>query len=60
MSDCLLFAKISEPEITVVNFDDQFCDHMGEVDRVFIDLFPRFCKLRPYDMTNGEVKEFLV
>ena len=33
MSEDLLFAKISEPEMTVVNFDDHFRDRMGEVDR---------------------------
>ena len=33
MSEHLLFAKMSEPEMTVINFDDQFCDRMGEVVR---------------------------
>ena len=33
MSEDLLFAKISEPEMTVVNFDDHFRDQLGEVDR---------------------------
>ena len=32
MSEDLLFAKISELEMTVVNFDDHFHDRMGEVD----------------------------
>ena len=29
MSEDLLFAKISEPEMTVINFDDHFRDRMG-------------------------------
>ena len=29
MSEDLLFAKKSELEMTVINFDDQFCDRMG-------------------------------
>ena len=33
MSEDLLFAKVSEPEMTVGNFDDHFRDRMGEVDR---------------------------
>ena len=33
MSEDLLFAKLSEPEMTVVNFDDHFRDRMGEVER---------------------------
>ena len=32
MSEDLVFAKISEPEMTVINFDDTFRDCMGEVD----------------------------
>ena len=32
-SEDLLSEKISEPEMTVVNFDDHFRDRMGEVDR---------------------------
>ena len=55
MSEILLFAKISEPEITVVNFDDHFCDRMGEVDRGHIEVFPKLWSLRPYDKTNGEI-----
>ena len=38
MSKDLLFAKISEPELTVVNFDDHFRDRMGEVDRGHIEV----------------------
>ena len=30
MSEDLLFAKISEPEMTVKNFDDHFRDRMSE------------------------------
>ena len=37
MSEDLLFAKITEPEMTVVNFDDHFLDQMGEVDRGHIE-----------------------
>ena len=29
MSEDLLFGKIAEPEMTVVNFDDHFHDCMG-------------------------------
>ena len=31
-SEDLLFAKISEPEMAVINFDDHFRDRMVEVD----------------------------
>ena len=55
MSEDLLFAKISEPEMTVINFDDHFRDRMGEVDRGHIEVFPKLWNLRPYDKTNGEV-----
>ena len=55
MSKDLLFAKISEPDMTVVNFDDHFRDCMGEVDRVHIEVFPKLWNLRPYDKTNGEI-----
>ena len=55
MSEDLLFAKISEPEITVVNFDEHFCDRMGEVDRGHIEAFPKLWSLRPYDKTNGNI-----
>ena len=33
MSEDLLFAKVSEPEMKVGNLDDHFRDRMGEVDR---------------------------
>ena len=55
MSEDLLFAKISEPEMTVVNFNDHFCDRLGEVDRGHIEVFPKLWNLRPYDETNGEI-----
>ena len=50
-----MFAKISEPEITVINFDDHFRDGMREVERGHIELFPKLWNLRPYDKTNGEI-----
>ena len=55
MSEDLLFGKIAEPEMTVVNFDDHFCDCMGEVERGHIEVFPKLWNLRPYDKTNGEI-----
>ena len=55
MSEDLLFAKISEPEMTVINFDDHFRDRMGEVERGHIEVFPRLWNLRPYDKMNGEI-----
>ena len=55
ISEDLLFAKISEPEMAVIKFDDHFRDRMGEVDRWHIEVFPKLWNLRPYDKTNGEV-----
>ena len=55
MSKDLLFAKISEQEMTVVNFDDHFRDCMGEVDRGHIEVLSELWNLRPYDKTNGEI-----
>ena len=55
MSKDLLFGKIAEPEMTVVNFDDHFRDRMGEVERGHIEVFPKLWNLRPYDKTNGEI-----
>ena len=55
MSEDVLFAKISEQEMTVVNFADHFRDRMGEVGRGHIVVFPKLWNLRPYDKTNGEV-----
>ena len=47
MSEDLLFAKISEPEMTVNYFDDHhFRDRMGEVDRGHIELFPKLWNLK--------------
>ena len=55
MSEDLLFAKISELEMTVVIFDDHFRDCMGEVERGHIEVLPKLWNLRPYDKTNGEI-----
>ena len=55
MSEDLLFAKISEPEMTVINFDDHLHDRMGEVVRGHIEVFLKLWNLRPYDKTNGEM-----
>ena len=56
MSEDLLFAKISEPELTVVILDDHFRSRMGEVDRGHIEVFFKFWNLRPYDeKKNGEI-----
>ena len=52
LSEDLLFGKIAEPEMTVVNFDDHFHDCMGEVERGLIEVFPKLWNLRP---TNGEI-----
>ena len=53
MSVDLFFAKISVPEMTVVNFDDHFRDRMGEVESGHNEVFPKLWNLRPYDKTNG-------
>ena len=55
MSEDLLFAKISEPEMTVINFDDHFSDSMGKVERGHIEVFPKLWNLRLYGKTNGEI-----
>ena len=55
MSEYLLFAKMSEPEMTVINFDDHFRDRMGEVDRGHIEVFPKRWNLRPHDKTKSEI-----
>ena len=55
MSEDLIFVKISEPEMTAINFDDHFRDRKGEVDRGHIEVFPKLWNLRPYDKTNGEL-----
>ena len=55
MSEDLLFGKLVEPEMTVVNFDDHIRDCMGEVERGHIEVFPKLWNLRPYDKTNGEI-----
>ena len=55
MSEDLLFAKISEPEMTVIKFDDHFRDRLGKVHRGHIEVFPKLWKLRPYNKRNGEI-----
>ena len=55
LSKDLLFANISEPEMTVINFDDHFRDRIGELERGHIEVFPKLWNLRPYDKTNGEM-----
>ena len=45
MSEDLLFAKLSLPEMTVINFDDHFRDRMGEVNRRHIEVFPKLWNL---------------
>ena len=55
MSEDLLFVKISEPEMVVINFDDHFRDRMGEVERGHIEVFTKLWNLRPYDKTNSEI-----
>ena len=55
MGEDLLLAKISEPEMTVINFDEISRDWLGEVDREHIEVFSRLWNLTPYDKTNGEV-----
>ena len=55
MCEDLLFGKIAEPKMTVVNFDDHFRDRMGEIERGHIEVFPKLWNLRPYDKTMGEI-----
>ena len=55
MKEDSLFAKISETEMTAINFDDQLRNGMGEVDRGHIEAFPKLWNLRPYNKTNGEI-----
>ena len=59
MSKNLLFAKISELEMTAISFDDDFRDRMGKVDRGLIEMFPKIWILRPYNTTNGEITRIL-
>ena len=44
MSEEFLFAKIAEPDMTALNFNNHFRDRMGELD-----------KGHPYGKTNGEI-----
>ena len=39
MSEDLFFAKISEPEMAVVIFDQR--DRLGEVDKGHVEVFPK-------------------
>ena len=55
MSEYLLFAKIAEPEMTAINFNDHLQDRRGEVERGLIEVFPKLWNLRPFDRTNGEI-----
>ena len=57
MSENRLFAKISEPEMTVINFDDHFRDKMGEVDREHIEVFLKLWNLRPHDKRTAKSQE---
>ena len=41
MSEDLLFARISEPEMTSISFDEPFRDQMGEVERGHVEVFPK-------------------
>ena len=55
MSDNLLFAKVAEPEMTAINFNDHSQDRTDEVERGLIEVFPKLWNLRPFDKTNGEI-----
>ena len=55
MSEDFLFAKIAEPGMTAIKFDEHFRDRMVEVERGHIDVFPKLWNLTPYDKTNGEI-----
>ena len=55
MSEDLLFAKILEPDMTVVNFDDHFRDRMREVERGHIEVFSKLWNLRHCDKTKFEI-----
>ena len=55
MSEDLLFAKISEPEMTAVIFYDPLQDRMGEVERAHIEVFPKLWNFGPFDKTNCEI-----
>ena len=55
MSDDVLFAKISEPVMTIIHVNDHFRDRMGGVDRGHIQVFLKLWKIGPYNKTNGKV-----
>ena len=44
MSEDLLFAKISEPDMIAVNFINHFGDRMCKMDRGHIEVFPKLWK----------------
>ena len=50
-----MFAKIAEPEMTAIIFNEHFRDRVGKVDRWHIEVFPKLWNLTPYDKTNGEI-----
>ena len=53
MSEDLLFGKISEPEMTVVNFDDHFRDRKEDLERkVTLCLHNSFCRNREFMLTS--------
>ena len=60
MSEDLLFAKISEPEMAVINFDDRFRDRMGKLDRGHIEVFPKLWSLRPSIRQTAKLEDFRV
>ena len=45
MREDILVARISDPEMTVLNFDDRFHDRMGEVVRGHAEVFPKLWNL---------------
>ena len=59
MSEDFLFAKTAGPDMTMVNFNNHFCDLIGEVDRGHLEAFPKLWNLRPYDKMNREITRFL-
>ena len=51
ISEDLLFAKISEPDMNVITTSETGLGNR----RGHIEVFPKLCNLRSYDKTNGEV-----
>ena len=58
-SENFLFAKIAEPEMTAINFNDHFRDRIGEVERGLIEVLPKLWNLMPYDKMDGETIRML-